>query len=117
MSANVMDVLRRCQRLFDEALPKFNYGASFLDGNAIALLNEVPAEVKAALDWEGKERHTETERLDWVLQHADASFDKDPGSGKHWIVFWYWGSHHLAEGRTHRECIDNAIDGIHKSLD
>lgn len=112
-----MDVLRRCQRLFDEALPKFNWGASFLDGNAIALLNEVPAEVKAALEWGGRERHTETERLDWVLHHASASFDGDPGSGRHWVVFWYMGSFHIAEGRTPREVIDNAIDGIHKSLD
>lgn len=41
--------LERCLRLFDEALPKFNWGASFLDANAIALLNEVPGEVRAAL--------------------------------------------------------------------
>lgn len=39
----------RAMRLFDEALPKFNWGASFLDANAIRLLNEVPAEVAAAL--------------------------------------------------------------------
>lgn len=47
------DVLRmqleRCLRLFDEALPKFNWGASFLDANAIQLLNEVPREVRALL--------------------------------------------------------------------
>ena len=41
--------LQRCQRLFDEALPKFNWGASALDANAIQLLNEVPGEVAAAL--------------------------------------------------------------------
>lgn len=39
----------RAMRLFDEALPKFNWGTSFLDANAIRLLNEVPAEVAAAL--------------------------------------------------------------------
>lgn len=39
----------RAKRLFDEALPKFNWGASFLDANAIQLLNEVPSEVAAAL--------------------------------------------------------------------
>ncbi|RQP13269.1 MAG: hypothetical protein EAS51_00190, partial [Microbacteriaceae bacterium] len=35
--------------LFDKALPKFNYGASALDAEAIRLLNEVPGEVRAAL--------------------------------------------------------------------
>ncbi|WP_142028335.1 hypothetical protein [Bordetella hinzii] len=39
----------RAKRLFDEALPKFNWGASFLDANVIQLLNEVPGEVAAAL--------------------------------------------------------------------
>lgn len=47
-----IEALRRCKRLFDEALPKFNYGASFLDANAIALLNEVPSEVNAVLSSE-----------------------------------------------------------------
>lgn len=42
--------LERAQRLCKEALPKFNWGASFLDGNAIQLLNEVPAEIAAALN-------------------------------------------------------------------
>lgn len=42
-------VLLRAQRLMKEALPKFNWGASALDANAIALLNEVPGEVDAAL--------------------------------------------------------------------
>jgi ribosome biogenesis protein Tsr3 len=41
--------LKRSKRLFDEALPKFNWGASFLDGNAIELLNTVPAEVGKAI--------------------------------------------------------------------
>lgn len=41
--------LEACQRLFNEALPKFNWGASFLDANAIQLLNEVPLTVQAAL--------------------------------------------------------------------
>lgn len=39
----------RAKQLFDEALPKFNWGASFLDASAIQLLNEVPGEVAAAL--------------------------------------------------------------------
>ena len=42
--------LARVTRLFEEALPKFNWGASALDANAIQLLNEVPGEVRAALD-------------------------------------------------------------------
>lgn len=41
--------LARAARLFEEALPKFNWGASALDANAIQLLNEVPGEVRAAL--------------------------------------------------------------------
>lgn len=41
--------LERADRLFSEALPKFNWGASALDANAIALLNEVPGEVRRAL--------------------------------------------------------------------
>lgn len=41
--------LARAARLFEETLPKFNWGASALDANAIQLLNEVPGEVRAAL--------------------------------------------------------------------
>ena len=41
--------LKDAERLFNEALPKFNWGASALDGNAIQLLNEVPLKVRAAL--------------------------------------------------------------------
>lgn len=43
------ECLRDCQRLFTEALPKFNWGASALDANAITLLNEVPGKVAKAL--------------------------------------------------------------------
>ena len=45
----LQDTLKRCQRLFKEALPKFNWGASALDANAIRLLNEVPGEVDKVL--------------------------------------------------------------------
>ena len=45
----LLAALGRAQRLFDEALPKFNWGHSALDGNAIALLNQVPGEVAAAI--------------------------------------------------------------------
>lgn len=37
-------------RLFDEALPKFDWGASPLDANAIALLNEIPPTVRVVRD-------------------------------------------------------------------
>lgn len=43
------NLLLRVKRLFDEALPKFNWGDSFLDADAIKLLNEVPQEVNRAL--------------------------------------------------------------------
>lgn len=48
--AEAQAALQAAQRLFKEALPKFNWGASFLDANAIQLLNEVPAKVNAAID-------------------------------------------------------------------
>lgn len=38
------------QRLNTEALPKFNWGASALDANAIDLLNRTPRAVDKALD-------------------------------------------------------------------
>ena len=47
--AEAQDALQAAQRLFEEALPKFNWGASFLDANAIQVLNEVPAKVNAAI--------------------------------------------------------------------
>lgn len=45
----IVRALERADRLCKEALPKFNWGASALDANAIALLNEVPIEIRAAL--------------------------------------------------------------------
>ncbi len=41
--------LLAAKRLFDEALPKFNWGGSRLDANAIRLLNEVPPLVDVVL--------------------------------------------------------------------
>lgn len=41
--------LEAADELFKYALPKFNWGASFLDGKAIDLLNTVPTQVAAAL--------------------------------------------------------------------
>lgn len=43
------DALTMAKRMIDEALPKFNWGASALDANAIRLLNETPVAVNAAL--------------------------------------------------------------------
>lgn len=46
---DLLAALERTNRLFEKALPKFNWGASALDANAIKLLNEVPREVRAAI--------------------------------------------------------------------
>lgn len=46
---SLYEALEACQRLINEALPKFDWGKSALDGNAIQLLNEVPGQVSAAL--------------------------------------------------------------------
>lgn len=48
--SNTMSTLLLARRLFDEALPKFNWGASFLDANAIELLNRAPGAILAALE-------------------------------------------------------------------
>ena len=45
----VKQALRAARRLCDEALPKFNWGASALDANAIQLLNQVPALIRQTL--------------------------------------------------------------------
>lgn len=50
---DLIEALTRCERLINEALPKFNWGASALDANAIALLNETPAIVRGALSKAG----------------------------------------------------------------
>lgn len=47
--ARLVEVLELSNRLMQEALPKFNWGASCLDANAITLLNEVPGAVRALL--------------------------------------------------------------------
>lgn len=43
------EALKAADKLFKEALPKFDWGASALDANAIQLLNEVPQQVAKAL--------------------------------------------------------------------
>ncbi len=47
--AVILEALQATKRLIDEALPKFNWGASALDANAIRLLNETPKKVELAL--------------------------------------------------------------------
>ncbi len=46
---DMLAALQMAKRLIDEALPKFNWGASALDANAIALLNDVPGAINSAL--------------------------------------------------------------------
>lgn len=41
--------LMQCRRMFDEALPKFDWAKANLDANAIQLLNETPNVVDRAL--------------------------------------------------------------------
>lgn len=45
----LVEALKRSQELFEKALPKFNWGSSFLNAEAIKLLNDVPIEVAKAL--------------------------------------------------------------------
>jgi len=45
----LVETLKQVERMNREALPKFNWGASFLDANAIQLLNEVPLMVSKTL--------------------------------------------------------------------
>ncbi len=46
---DLLAALRLTKRMIDEALPKFNWGASALDANALMLLNETPSAVNAAI--------------------------------------------------------------------
>ena len=46
----MLNALKAAERLFKEAHPKFNWGASFLDANAITLLNNVPIQVRNAIE-------------------------------------------------------------------
>lgn len=45
----LVEALKRAQELFEKALPKFNWGSSFLNAEAITLLNDIPIEVAKAL--------------------------------------------------------------------
>jgi hypothetical protein len=49
-STEIMDTLWLCKKLVDEALPKFNWGASALDAEAIQILNEAPKVLNTTLD-------------------------------------------------------------------
>jgi hypothetical protein len=48
-SPNMLRALEQVERLISEALPRFDWGRSALDANAIRLLNETPGVVAAAL--------------------------------------------------------------------
>ena len=48
-NAELLEALIQSKRMIDEALPKFNWAASVLDGDAIRLLNETPGIVSAAI--------------------------------------------------------------------
>ena len=45
----LLAALKLAEKLCKEALPKFNWGASALDANAISILNNVPAAISAAI--------------------------------------------------------------------
>lgn len=72
----MQDLLTVCElamRLFNEALPKFNWGQSALDANAISLLNTVPAAVNAALE--------KAKRLQSPLKQWDVKWVCDGNQG------------------------------------
>jgi hypothetical protein len=49
INAELVEALLAAKRMCEQALPKFNWGASFLDAHSITLLNETPAIIDAAL--------------------------------------------------------------------
>lgn len=52
---DLLEALKKVKQMISEALPKFNWRDSFLDANAIRLLNEVPLAVyEAVAKAEGK---------------------------------------------------------------
>lgn len=46
---DMLAALKAAYRMIEEALPKFNWGASTLDANAIHLLNDAPVKVAKAI--------------------------------------------------------------------
>jgi hypothetical protein len=48
-SEEMLNALLAMQELIDVVLPKFNWGASALDANAIRLLNDVPIRIRKAI--------------------------------------------------------------------
>lgn len=58
----------------------------------------------------------DTRRLDFVLLHNPV-FDFDWRSGAHWIVFRKDSRKCMAEGQTHRECIDKALQNLYVYVD
>ena len=59
---------------------------------------------------------TDTERLDWFLNHDGAEFQYKVVNGAEsitqWWVRWYSGDDwHIARGQNKRECINAALRG------
>ena len=50
----LLETLEMCERLFKEALPKFNWKSSALDANAIQLLNETEIKIKNVVQLKSK---------------------------------------------------------------
>lgn len=52
--------------------------------------------------------HTDTERLDWVLNHSpDRDFTWQ--TGDYWIVWWD-EERKVVHGKSWRDCIDKVLD-------
>ncbi|MGI9485438.1 MAG: hypothetical protein ACR2RF_06060 [Geminicoccaceae bacterium] len=81
INAELVGALKRAERLIDEALPKFDWGKSFLDCNAIQLLNEVPGEVKSAIANATPRTATEDDSRDAVREIDGPDGWSDPDEG------------------------------------
>ncbi len=49
LERDLLEALELTQRMIGEALPKFDWGKSFLDANALDLLNRTPIRVHNAI--------------------------------------------------------------------
>lgn len=46
LETELYEALKEAEKLIDVALSKFNWGASFLDAEAISILNETPIKIR-----------------------------------------------------------------------
>lgn len=82
------DLFHAAELLIGKALPKFNWGASALDAEAIETLNEFPLKLTAAVEHRAKERRLLadiaererdfTRRLGAVADTLDTLIHRDP---------------------------------------